>query len=68
MDRLKYNKLLIDRLVRLVEGYPDERFSQILFNHGYVIDMENSVVDGLAGWEDEFYLESIDLLKRVKKI
>lgn len=32
MERQKYNKLILERLSKLVEKYPDLRFGQILVN------------------------------------
>jgi hypothetical protein len=55
MERQKYNKLILDRLSKLVEKYPDLRFGQILVNTDiitYKNDYDEIVV------EDPFNEES----------
>ena len=36
MERQKYNKLILERLSKLVDTYPDFRFGQILVNAGII--------------------------------
>jgi hypothetical protein len=55
------NRELVEILKALVESYPDLRFSQILANYGY------ATREGASYWVNDFYLESVDLLERVKK-
>jgi hypothetical protein len=69
--RLEANKRLLEILNRLVENNPDQRFSQILRNNSFV--RETRPVKAEIGvqldikWENEFYIESSDLLKRVER-
>jgi hypothetical protein len=61
MTRLEANKKILALLNAHIEKYPAERFSQALLNLGVVVDWggdENA-------WEDDFYLESEELLKRI---
>lgn len=62
MERQKYNKLILDRLSKLVEKYPDLRFGQILVNADiitYKNDYDEMVV------EDPFNEESKITWKRM---
>ncbi len=63
--RQEDNRVLVKKLERLIEVYPDQRFGQILFNYGFV-SHDTPRSDGLIVWKDEFYLESRELLRRVK--
>lgn len=70
MNRLEANRELIGILVRLVEKYPEMRFSQILSNFGYAIQRGEFVVRNEKQshenfWIDDYNLESRELLKRV---
>lgn len=63
------NLELIFILVRLVQNNPQMRFSQILVNFGFVkneLQHDDVFITKLGPWKDEFYLESKDLLKRIK--
>jgi hypothetical protein len=54
------NLEILDILLQQVLDFPKERFSQILYN-------SEAVQRGLPGqWVDEFYLESTNLLQRMK--
>lgn len=68
-NRLYYNRDLIDRLSTYIEANPDMRFSQALLNLGYVKQLPESEKYPFPTclWKDEFYLESSELLDRVKK-
>ena len=61
MERQKYNKLILERLSKLVDKYPDLRFGQILVNCD-IIKYEPSVLcDGQREdilVVDPFYEES----------
>lgn len=66
-NRLAENRELVKLLSELVENNPSERFHQILRNNGFItehIDEHNMPVY----WENEFYLESENVLNRVKQI
>ncbi len=69
-SRLKENQALLEYLKAYIDVHPNQRFSQILNNYGFVRNTEDSAV-GTAynmNWKDEFYLESDKLLERVEKI
>lgn len=62
--RYRSNKELVKLLEQLVESNPDLRFSQILsafsfIKHRHLIGQAEIV------WEDEFYKEPNEVLKRV---
>ena len=70
MERQKYNKLILERLSKLVDKYPDLRFGQILVNCD-IIQEEEVLLEGerqtvLIGI-DPFYEESEDTLNRMMK-
>lgn len=73
MTKSQANFMLAKTLLRLVKKYPDLRFSQILQNFNFVEVKEVTEIIRLGQehislyWEDEFYLESEDLLERVSK-
>lgn len=60
MDRQEMNRALVRHLAALVEAYPDQRFGQLLQNHGFIHRYDD------GPWQNEFYLEPDDLLKRVR--
>jgi hypothetical protein len=54
------NLEILNILLHQILDFPEERFSQILYN-------SEAVQRGLSGqWVDEFYLESTDLFQRMK--
>lgn len=55
MERQKYNKLILERLSKLVNKYPDLRFGQILVN-SEVIQLEEVLLEG----ERQTVLKGID--------
>lgn len=66
--RLECNRELLAILSDYLEENPDMRFSQALINLNIVQEQP----DGHLGyerfsWKDEFYLESVELLWRVKE-
>lgn len=60
--RLKANKELVKILSTIVKENPNQRFSQILRNYGFI--KEN--IQDQTRWEDEFYAEPDIILDRVK--
>lgn len=56
------NLALVHTLMSLVQAYPELRLGQIFANFDFVKRRDE---DG--NWQDEFYLEPVDLLERVKK-
>ena len=65
MTRLEANRELIKLLAGYSEQYPDQRFSQILQNLWIVKPERPAHPDLGISWQNEFYMESEDLLKRV---
>jgi len=55
MERQKYNKLILERLSKLVEKHPNLRFGQILVN-AEVIQLEEVLLEG----ERQTVLKGID--------
>jgi len=66
-NRLEENRELIKLLSELVEKNPSERFHQILRNNGFITEYRDDT-NMPVYWENEFYLESENLLNRVKQI
>ena len=62
MERQKYNKLILETLSKLVDKYPDLRFSQILIN-AEVITYKNDYDEIVV--EDPFNEESEITWKRM---
>ena len=46
MERQKYNKLILERLFKLVDKYPDLRFGQILVNCDIIQYEKEVLCDG----------------------
>ena len=68
MNRLTWNRLLVKRLGKLVERYPDMRFSQLLSAFEFVkgnLKQSDDYGTILDGWLDEFMVEPSELLERV---
>ena len=61
MERQKYNKLILEKLSKLVDKYPDLRFGQILVNCD-IIQLEECLLEGerqtVIKGIDPFYEES----------
>jgi hypothetical protein len=55
---------LVQILAWLVAEHPEQRFGQLLQNYGFVSFYDES--DPYA-WNNEFYLEPVELLKRVQE-
>ena len=65
MERQKYNKLILERLSKLIDKYPDLRFGQILVNSNIielVPDYNNTTMVAL----DPFNEESKNIWNRMK--
>lgn len=56
---------LLQLLGQLILEHPEQRFSQILQNYGFVIWDDSDIESN--SWSNEFYLEPVTLLKRVKE-
>lgn len=56
---------LVRILNELAINNPTMRFSQILQNYGFVVWDQSDIESN--SWANEFYLEPVDLLKRVKE-
>jgi len=67
-QRKAINKQLVEELSKLVNKHPDQRFSQILRNYGFVKEkimlIDNGMEDYIV-WQDDFNLEPEYILKRV---
>jgi hypothetical protein len=60
--RQAVNVEIVAKLLEAIEAQPDARFSQLLLTTGIV----QADDDNLGCWVDDFYLESRELLGRVK--
>lgn len=67
MNRKEYNLQLIEILFNYIKDNHDVRFSQALMNLYYVKQIPVTLIDDTHFWQDEFYLESKDLLDRILK-
>lgn len=67
MNRQAANLHLATILIELIKEYPDQRFSQILQNYGFI--KPNRAADPLVrvDWQNEFYEEPDVILERVKR-
>jgi hypothetical protein len=68
-DRQEANRAIVMYLFNMIENEPDLRFGQILQALKIVNKLEYITEDGEfveSSLEDEFYLESSELLKRVE--
>jgi len=68
-NRQKENELILNNLAKLVAKYPDLRFHQLL---AYTEINQQQIVLNNAGQnefviKDEFYIESNEILKRMRK-
>lgn len=66
MTRLEANVELSTILNDLMLKNPDLRFSQILYAYGFV-KPNRPTKDAGEAWQNEFYLEPEEVLKRVKE-
>lgn len=62
---------LLRILGRLVAKHPEQRFSQILQNYGFVKGTRPinpaKAAEFRVEWQNEFYMEPVELLKRVQE-
>ncbi len=61
--RVEDNKKLLKALTHYIEKYPSWRFSQILFNFGFVTGLLEN--EKCTVWANEFSIDPGDLLKRL---
>lgn len=74
MTRLECNRIILSKLSDYLELYPDMRFNQALLNLGINVKASKIVTEENEGnkpersndLSNEYYLESGDLLKRLK--
>lgn len=68
-ERYESNLKLACKLLYLVAKNPNQRFSQILRNYGFVRETRPVKAESLAAdWKNEFYLEPKELLNRVERV
>lgn len=58
---------LLRILGRLVAKHPELRFSQILQTYGFVKPNRPANPEQRIDWQNEFYMEPVELLKRVQE-
>lgn len=63
--RLDANRAIVKRLSELIEANPSMRFSQILFNFGFVNGVFDDKGEHIASWADEFSVEPWDVAARL---
>jgi hypothetical protein len=63
-NRLEANREILRRLQAYLEADPDMRFSQALRNLRIVEEVDGS---DAYYWEDDFYTESSEIVKRMDK-
>ncbi len=63
-DRKIYNAKLVQILQSILNSYPTLRFSQALYNYGFVKDSD--IVEEKT-WQDEYYTEPKEIFERVEK-
>lgn len=61
MNRLLYNRAIVNKLSELIEKYPHWRFGQLLINCDIITILNNGKL------EDPFYKESIDIWNKMIK-
>lgn len=67
MNRLEANKRILKYLEECIEKYPEQRFGQILQNYAFIRPHRPAKENNMIDWKNEFYMESDELLKRVKQ-
>jgi hypothetical protein len=67
MSRLEANKKLVKLLSDLVDSNPDQRFSQILRNYGFIKEDRPARPEMCISIQNEFYVESDKILERVEE-
>lgn len=66
MSRLKSNQEILAIISEAIRLHPDMRFGQLMDYLGIIMSSDLGYNGGLY-WDDEFYLESKDLLKRMER-
>ena len=66
MSRQVSNYQLAAILIELIKEFPDQRFSQILQNYGFIKPNRPADPQVRVDWQNEFYEESSTILDRVK--
>lgn len=66
MTRQQANRRIVEMLDALVEAHPDLRFTQLLFNADVIVGSLNPE-RCVQEIRNEFYVESKDLLDRVRQ-
>ena len=61
--RIEDNKILLSALSHYIDKNPAYRFSQILFNFGFVTGLLEN--EKCTVWKNEFSIEPGDILKRL---
>jgi hypothetical protein len=64
MDRCEANREILRRLSEYIQENPEIRFCQALYNCHIVESLERYTWD--MAWQDEFYTESTETLRRVR--
>ena len=69
MERLKYNRKILEELKEYVEFYPDLRFGQILRNFDVVeeVNISDNKYHEELYWTDDFNTESRTIWKRMNE-
>lgn len=67
MTRQEANRELSDILSYLVEKHKDLRFGQILLTYRFVKQERSAKPELRISWQDEFYMEPEEVLKRVRR-
>jgi hypothetical protein len=64
MTRQQANKKILKLLKAHIEKYPDERFSQILYNLAITMDATDT---STLPWRDDYNMEPSVLLERIEQ-
>lgn len=67
MSRQYANYQLVRILVDLIKDNPEQRFSQILQNYGFIKPNRPTNPEVRIDWQNEFYEEPEVVLERVKQ-
>ena len=65
LRRLEANRTIVRRLAELIETNSSMRFSQILFNFGFVRGVFDDKGEYISSWADEFSVEPWDVAARL---
>lgn len=58
---------LLHLLSKIIMEHPEQRFSQILQNYGFVKPNRPANPDQRIDWQNEFYTEPQEIIKRVQE-